>query len=237
MKQSAVIPVITPPNAPHDSKSGELIAVTTVFMAFAVRITGLRLSLRFFRKDLKWRMDDWAIILCGLTSRKWMVAHNFFLALLVSYIITAPIASSFACIPHVLFFRLQKLGRYKDQRHYFNQNNVVFLLSALHTAFDFGLLTVPLVVLVKMQMNLSKKIRLSILFSFGSLSCTRAVIRNIIRAPKQQDITCKPDSATRPNKAKPPIDESSDHAIEPTDQYLDFQKWVIVDMFFGITAA
>lgn len=62
MEKSAIIPVVTPPNAPHDSKSGELIAVMAVVMALAVTITGTRLSLRLFRKDLKWGMDDWAII-------------------------------------------------------------------------------------------------------------------------------------------------------------------------------
>ena len=131
--------------------------------------------------------------LTGLTSRKWMIAHNTFLILLVGYIIAAPIAISFTCNPPVLLFRLQTLGRTTDQRDCFNQNNVTIALSALHTAFDFALLTVPIVVLFKMQMDLSRKIRLCILFSVGSLSCIGAVMRNIVQSSKQQDITCKFD--------------------------------------------
>ena len=63
MEKSAIIPVIAPPNASHDSRSGEVIAAIAVVMALVITITGTRLSLRLFRKDLKWGPDDWAIII------------------------------------------------------------------------------------------------------------------------------------------------------------------------------
>ena len=63
LSPSATIPVKTPPGARHDSRQAGLIASMAVLMSLVTVITGTRLSLRLFRKDLKWGLDDWAIIL------------------------------------------------------------------------------------------------------------------------------------------------------------------------------
>ena len=45
-----------------DNHQGRIIATMTVLMTLITLITGARLSLRLFRKDLKFGLDDWAII-------------------------------------------------------------------------------------------------------------------------------------------------------------------------------
>jgi len=45
-----------------DNDQGRIIATMTVLMTLITLITGARLSLRLFRKDLKFGFDDWAII-------------------------------------------------------------------------------------------------------------------------------------------------------------------------------
>ena len=62
-EKSAIIPVVEPPNAPYDSRSWETIVAMGVLMGLVIVITGTRLSLRLFRKELKWGLDDWAIII------------------------------------------------------------------------------------------------------------------------------------------------------------------------------
>ena len=167
-----------------------------------------------------------------------MIAHNTFLVLLVGYIVAAPVAIAFSCNPPVLLFRLETLGRTTGQRRCFNQNKALIPLSALHTAFDFALLAVPLVVLFKMQMDISRKIRLCVLFSVGSLSCIGAVMRCLMQSSKQPDITCKFASATRPMQEHSRLwSMFPDHTYASLDQYPEFQRWVIVDIFFAITAA
>jgi hypothetical protein len=45
-----------------DNHQGQIVATMTVLMTLITLITGARLSLRLFRKDLKFGLDDWAII-------------------------------------------------------------------------------------------------------------------------------------------------------------------------------
>ena len=58
-----IIPVLAPPGAPHDTRSGTLIAAMCVVIPLVFIITGTRLALRCFRRDLRWGLDDWVIIL------------------------------------------------------------------------------------------------------------------------------------------------------------------------------
>lgn len=61
--KTSVIPVKTPPGAPHDTRQNEVILSMAFVIPLVVMITGTRLSLRLFKKDLHWGLDDWTIIL------------------------------------------------------------------------------------------------------------------------------------------------------------------------------
>lgn len=61
-----------PPNAPYESRGPLIIAGTSVTMALVILITGARLGLRCFRKDLKVGYDDWVIVPAALTTVTFM---------------------------------------------------------------------------------------------------------------------------------------------------------------------
>ena len=56
------LPIHRPPNASDDERGTELLTAMCVAMALIIIITGTRLSLRYFRHDLKWGLDDWMLI-------------------------------------------------------------------------------------------------------------------------------------------------------------------------------
>lgn len=70
--KTSIIPVMELPNAPHNSRETGLIVSSAVIITLATLITGTRLSLRLFRKDLRWGLDDWAIILGYLGVIAWV---------------------------------------------------------------------------------------------------------------------------------------------------------------------
>lgn len=67
MVKKGISSVKMPPGAAHDSRQGTIIAQMAVTIALISLITITRLLLRAFKRDLKWGLDDWAIIL-GLTG-------------------------------------------------------------------------------------------------------------------------------------------------------------------------
>ncbi len=151
--------------------------------------------------------------LTGLTSRRWMIAHYVFLALVVSFMITALFLELFQCTgPVDLKFSPLALGRHPTNNKCLNGNKVGYGLAIIHSTFDFALLTVPLVVLYQMRMSTGKKIRLGFLFSIGSLSCIGSLMRQIVQTRIYHDF----------------------------DFSWTFQEelaWIVVDIFFGVVAA
>ena len=147
--------------------------------------------------------------LTGLTSRSWMIAHNIFLVLIVGYILSATFSTIFACRPFV-GFSLIKAGQLAEAPKCLNQNTFGTALSALHSTFDFALLTVPLITLYQIQMSMPKKLRLMFLFSIGSASCIGSVMRSVIQKQADPDITW----ASR-----------------------EIYSWTVVDLFFAVIAA
>ena len=56
------LPIHKPPHASDDEQGTRLMVGMCVAMVLIVMITVTRLSLRWFRKDLKWGLDDWMLI-------------------------------------------------------------------------------------------------------------------------------------------------------------------------------
>lgn len=131
--------------------------------------------------------------LTGLTSRRWMMAHYIFLFLLVCYIIITLFLEMFKCHPAASQYSLIRTGQVANRVQCWDCDDVAIGLSAVHVAFDFALLSVPLIILYKIKMDLAKKIRLAVLFSVGSVSCIASVMRHYsqYQTRYRPDLTCE----------------------------------------------
>ena len=63
---SSIIPSGAPPNPPHDSGAAYSTVWPIVIIVLTTIITGARLLLRIFLRDLRWGPDDWAILVGAL---------------------------------------------------------------------------------------------------------------------------------------------------------------------------
>ena len=147
--------------------------------------------------------------LTGLTTKRWMRAHNIFLALLVSYVIAAVFICVFDCVPFENFSMAQ-IGKAAEPQRCLDLNTMNLALASIHIATDFSLLCVPIIVLYKMQMSVTKKLRLGFLFSIGSVACIGSVMRMVVEFQADPDITWASQKMF---------------------------SWITVDLFFAVTAA
>ena len=85
-----------------------------------------------------------------------MIAKNIFLAFLVSFLIAAVLSRIFDCAPFADFL-VVKAGKLAQPQKCANLDKLNISLAAIHIATDFTLLSVPLIVLYKMQMSKTKK--------------------------------------------------------------------------------
>lgn len=156
--------------------------------------------------------------LTGLTSYRWMIVHHVFLAITIAFMITALFSELYQCgSPVKLKFSLLEIGRYPQNTgsHFekcIDGNKLGYGLAIIHSFLDFCLLTIPIIVLCQMKLSFSKKLRLIFLFSVGLVSCIGSVMRQVhqVRIYKNPDVSWI---------------------------YPDVLAWIIVDLFFGITAA
>ena len=162
----------------------------------------IKISIVFFNRRLT-----------GLTSQRWMIAHYVFLALVVGFMITALFSELFQCTgPVALKFSALAKGRHATPSKCLNGNKLGYGLAIIHSTFDFALLTVPLIVLYRMQLSTGTKIRLAFLFSIGSVSCIGSVMRQVVQAEIYND-------------------------FDFTWAFQREHSWIVVDIFFGIVAA
>lgn len=154
--------------------------VAMVQILFFVSVGLVKVSITLFNRRLT-----------GLTSRRWMIAHNVFLCLIVCYILIVIFTNFFFCHPARVHFSLVAYGSNPTPPVCLNGKVLPVFLSVVHILFDFALLSVPLIVLWKIQMSTSKKIRLCFLFSIGSVSCIGSVMRQVIQTHIRPDFTCE----------------------------------------------
>ena len=272
------MPLVRPPSdhypVSYPDRAPQIIAAMSVAIFLIFSITGTRLGLRVFRKDLQWGWDDIVVVpaalcviswlgivigmathgglgkhyydvtyhevywflrlagvdqvifyvavslikisialfnrrLTGLTSSRWMIAHNVFLCLFVIYLVLGILLNVLACSPAGVQYDAIRYGSLPEKPHCLNQNSMTISLSIVHIIFDFALLSVPLIVLSSIQMNMAKKLRIGFLFSVGSISCIGSVMRQILSYNSPLDMTW----------------------------YTKIISWTTVDIFFAITAA
>ena len=60
-----IIPALKPPNPPHDSRQTYTVVVCAIAITLTIVITGARLLLRIFMKEMRWGADDWTILVAA----------------------------------------------------------------------------------------------------------------------------------------------------------------------------
>lgn len=148
-------------------------------MLFFVTVGIIKMSITVFNMRLT-----------GLSSRKWMIAHWTFFALLVAYTLAAFFMNVFQCSPPRANFDSVAAGKLSTAPKCMTESDLGTSLSSIHVAMDFCLLTVPIIVLWRVQMDWRKKLRLYIIFSFGAMSCIGSVLRQLAQARLQKDPFC-----------------------------------------------
>lgn len=129
--------------------------------------------------------------LTGLSSRKWMYAHWTFFAILTGFLLCAIFVFAFQCTPVVGAWDTIATGHLDEPPSCRSDSDISQPLSILHILMDFCLLAVPILVLWRLQLARSTKIRLYILFSIGALCCFAAVMREVSQEQLKSDFTCE----------------------------------------------
>lgn len=129
--------------------------------------------------------------LTGLTSSRWMIAHWTFFALLVIYTLCALFMTVFQCNPQAASFDLIAAGKLNSPKKCLSENQIGISLSTIHVVMDFCLLSVPIIVLWKVQMPWSAKFRFFVIFGIGAMSSIGSVLRQITQANLKTDILCQ----------------------------------------------
>lgn len=138
--------------------------------------------------------------LTGMTSPRWLIVHWTFFALLVIYTLCALFMTVFQCSPQHAHFDLIAAGKLNSPKKCLSENQVGISLSTIHVAMDFCLLSVPIIVLWKVQMPWSTKIRFFVVFAIGAMSCIGSVLRQLEQANLKTDILCDSPSPSLTTK-------------------------------------
>ncbi|KAL9039081.1 MAG: hypothetical protein Q9214_005022 [Letrouitia sp. 1 TL-2023] len=169
--------VKVPPGAAHDSRQGTIIAQMAVTIALISLITITRLLLRAFKRELKWGLDDWAIIL-GLTG---VVA---WLTLTILAVSKDPLSAWSS----IYLSHRQRKEVPESTFTILHTHSITDISAAVHIALEWTLLAVPLIVLYKLEkMSLSKKIRIGMLFSIGLVACIGSAMRQYMQNHSYKD--------------------------------------------------
>lgn len=132
--------------------------------------------------------------LTGVTSRNWRIYHYVMLACLAGYALGVIFMFGLNCNPPLVAWRISDMGR----RDYMTKCNLTLksikpnvAISVLHVVFDLFLLPVPLIVMRRLQMAKTERIRMVFLFLIGLLSMVGAIMRATQLKLRAKDSFCK----------------------------------------------
>ena len=148
-------------------------------MIFFVSVGIIKMSITVFNMRLT-----------GISSPRWRIVHWVFFSLLVAYTLTALFMNVFQCAPVVANFDSIAAGKLPKRAKCLTENQLGSSLSTIHVTMDFCLLTVPIIILWRVQMSLWTRLRLYFVFSIGALSCIGSVFRQLAQASKDPDFMC-----------------------------------------------
>lgn len=148
---------------------------------FFLAVGFIKLSIVFFYMRLS-----------GFASRKWMIAHWVLVSILSSYLVTVVFLQTCHCRPVGNYWSLLKLGHLDSIPVCIDPNKYAYFQNITHIVTDWTLLVVPIVMLWKVQMKWTLKLRIYIAGFVGVACCICAVARTIIQFRwKSNDVTCR----------------------------------------------
>lgn len=154
-----------------------------------VSVGFIKLSICFFSRRLT-----------TLTSRTWTIFNNVFLVLLVAYILLALFWTLFQCDPPYASWDPIRVAREDKPFKCISDNIVASTLSVIHVIMDFGLLSVPLIVLWKVRMGWGTRFRLYFVFRIGAMSFIGSVMRQIEQKRLTfNDVLCMDSCSSTPD--------------------------------------
>ena len=165
-----------------------------------------------------------------MTSKRWQIAHWTYLSVLFCLLPVTVLLNVFACIPIPAYYTLQGIANVKDPRtiRCISQDGLGYATRALHIITDWFLLPVPLIIIWRLQMPWSRKIRLMAVFCIGFISSVASIMRNVLTERLGSDITCKLlVSSLRGHET---------YQILKGDYYPVY-AWDVVDIFFATIVA
>ena len=203
-------------------------------LSFVIRVTdtdqtGTFAKLNFYIAQgfIKLSITSFNMRLTGLSSRKWMYAHWAFFGIIAAFTIASVFLVTFQCVPVVAGFDSIATGKLETAPKCLTEAQVNHPLSIWNTVMDFMLLSVPVLVLWKVQIPWSTKIRLFLLFSVGAVCCFATVLRQVAQQRLKSDPTC----TVFPTALRPRYTDLS------PDNYTALVYWSLVDLAMSLIVA
>lgn len=111
--------------------------------------------------------------------------------LAIYLIILALFWTLFQCDPPYAGWDPIRTAREGREFHCTSDSIVGSTLSVVHVVMDFGLLSVPLIVLWNVRMGWGTRLRLYFVFSIGAMSFIGSVVRQVEQERLSADILCE----------------------------------------------
>lgn len=164
----------------HKYRMFKYIAVTQSVM-FYEAIAWIKMSIIAFNMRLT-----------GLTSKRWMIVHWTFFAVMVGFAIVVPALSIFWMDPPRARWDLVYAGKMDAApRQTVNALIMSNFFISIHVASDVLLLSLFAIVLWKLKMSWAVKIRLLMVFAVGAISFIAAIQWQLAMKIVQADILCE----------------------------------------------
>lgn len=135
-------------------------------MLFFVAVSFTKLSIICFNARLT----------TGL-SAAWKWVHGILFGLIVCYLLISLFWINFRCNPPLAIGDYVVAGRHASTLKCLPESRMALGLSALHVAFDWILLSIPVYVVVRSSIPMGRKVRAIVPLSVGTLSCVGSVMR------------------------------------------------------------
>lgn len=147
---------------------------------FFVTVSFAKLSIVCFN----WRLT-------GYTSRAWQWTHKIFFVSVICYLVIAIFWSSFRCNPSPAAQDIIVAGQNANTLKCLSLNTMTVTLSALHIAFDWILLSFPVVIVLRANIPWTRRLRCIIPLCVGLLSCIGSIMRLRYQLHPLPDLICE----------------------------------------------
>lgn len=129
--------------------------------------------------------------LTGTISNAWKWTHRLLLVAISIYLLVSLLWSVFLCSPPAAGYSLIIYGENADRVKCLSAKTMTITLSGFHVAFNFILLSIPIIVLPQMTIPNARKLFYIIPMSVGAIACIASIMRLYNGLHLPEDITCK----------------------------------------------